>query len=243
MPESGLGERFYRSWQAPEGMVTFQVRLEQSDLFISAETDLRSQAIRALEEARAPLKKYIERDPDFASAMEPCEIQRGAPPLVRRMARAARTCGVGPMAAVAGAIAEDVGRNLLYLSRQIVVENGGDVFALLERPLDLCLYAGPDKPSVPLELPPSPEGAGIATSSAGIGPSISLGAADAAMVAADNAALADACATALANRIKSPRDLRPALEWAVSVKGVNAAAAVCENQTALLGKTLKIGNR
>ena len=234
-------ERFYRGWQAPEGLVTFQVKEAQSDLFIAAERDLADVALTALREARRQVEELGNSFPAFLTSLEPLELPQRAPHLCRRMAKAASLCGVGPMAAVAGAIAEEVALALLPHSSAVIVENGGDIYARVNRPLRLLLYAGKDAPAVPLVVEALPEGAGIATSSATIGPSLSLGAAQAATVLADNAALADACATALANRISRPQDLSTAVEWALSVPGVRAAAAVCAGKTALGGRGMLLG--
>ena len=233
-------ERFYRGWCAPEGLVRFRVCIKESDLLLAARRDLSAEARRELARARGELERYIERDPGFARALAPYRPRGRAPAVARRMARAAAACGVGPMAAVAGALAEEVGRALLSRTPEVIVENGGDVFALLQRPLLLALYAGRQGPLLPVELAAPREGAGVASSSARIGPSLSFGRAELAMVAARDAALADAAATALGNRIRTPRDLAPALRWVLGIEGVLGAAAVCGGRTALAGPALRI---
>ena len=233
-------ERFYRRWTAPAGLATFQVTLRESDLFIAAESDLAREALSALEAVRGELERYIAGHPEFGTSLEPLAVKARAPQVVRRMAKAASLCEVGPMAGVAGAIAEEVGRALLGRTRETIVENGGDIFALLKRPLRVALYAGEEKPLIPVELRPCPDGAGIASSSAAIGPSLSLGKAEVATVIAENAALADAAATALCNRVRTPKDLKEAVKWAVGVAGVTGAAAVFGDETALGGEGFRL---
>lgn len=240
MSDAAWEERFYRRWTAPDGLTAFNVSLKQSDLLIAAERDVSKEAQSVLKAVRKDLEAYLVRDPDFGSALEPYEVGSRAPYVVRVMAGAALLCGVGPMAAVAGAVAEEVGRALLPCTDEVVVENGGDVFARLRRPLNFGLYSGEANPILRIELPSSPEGIGVASSSARIGPSLSLGDADVATVVASSAALADACATAFCNRIHSPRDLKQAVDWALGVDGVKGAVAVCGGETALGGEAIRL---
>ena len=67
---------------------------------------------------------------------------------------------------------------------------------------------------------------GICTSSATVGHSLSLGAADAAVILANSAALADAVATRVGNRIQQKGDIPAALELAQSIPGVTGALVV-----------------
>jgi len=141
------------------------------------------------------------------------------------MADAARLCGVGPMAAVAGAIAEFVGRELLEFSPEIIVENGGDIFVKSLRQRTIGIYAGgsPLTGRLGLQIEPEDTPLGICTSSGTVGHSLSFGRADAAIVLADSATLADAAATAIGNRVSEPADIEKGIEFAQSIgqlKGV-----------------------
>ncbi len=171
---------------------------------------LEALAYQALGEARSDIEHHIERDGEFARTLAPYQVEDTDAPIVRSMASASASCGVGPMASVAGAIAEYVGRALLTESRSVIVENGGDVFLALSRPATLHLYAGEDSPftdRVRLQVPNSARGLGVCTSSGQIGPSLSFGSADAVVAVAKNCAYADASATAIANRVHSPEDV------------------------------------
>jgi ApbE superfamily uncharacterized protein (UPF0280 family) len=203
-------ERFYRSLAAPEGLESFEVRIRESDLLVFAERRLEELAYRALAQARGEIERHIERQGEFARALEPCEVAEGAPGIVRAMADSGLVWSVGPMAAVAGAIAERVGRTLLGESGSVIVENGGDVFLSLPRRATLRLYAGEGSPftdRIVFEVPESPRGLGVCTSSGTVGPSLSFGCADAVVTVADSCSEADAAATAIANRVKSPSDV------------------------------------
>ncbi len=215
--------RFYRRQMRAEGLVSFQVRVGESDLFIWAERDLSREALESLLEHRARLEEFIARQPLFAETFRPCVVPGDAPEIVRRMAEAAGRAGVGPMAAVAGAIAEAVGSDLLPHSPELMVENGGDIFLSSRKERRIGLFAGESPFSGRLALvvgPTPPEGMGICTSSATVGPSYSAGVADAAVVVAESASLADAAATALGNRVKRVDDVEEALARVAALKGV-----------------------
>jgi ApbE superfamily uncharacterized protein (UPF0280 family) len=220
-------ERSYRRWIETD-LRTFEVRIAESDLLISAERPLRELAERALRLARADLQGHLARDPDFERALVPREPLEGAPLIVRQMAEAARACGVGPMAAVAGAVAQAVGEALLAHSEQVIVENGGDIFLYTARPRTAAIYAGssPLSGKLALKLTRLNQPLGVCTSSGTVGPSLSFGKADAAIVLAESAALADAAATALGNRVKTAADIEPALELVSHIPGIYGLAAV-----------------
>jgi len=220
-------ERTYRRWVESD-LRTFGVHIAQSDLLISAERPLPELAERALRLARARLQAYLLRDPEFEKALRPRDALDGAPHIVLAMADAARACGVGPMAAVAGAVADSVGEALLAESRQVIVENGGDVFLHTARPRVAAVYAGESPLSGKLGLRVSrlDQRLGLCTSSGTVGPSLSFGKADAAIVLAGSAALADAAATALGNRVKTAADIEPALEAVRQIPGIYGLAAI-----------------
>ncbi len=225
-------DRFYRRWMHAADLVSFGVRVRESDLMILADRALEDEALDALREVRSHIESYIARDPAFASALEPCEVARDAPGVIHDMAMAGRRWGVGPMAAVAGAVAGHVGRRLLDRVENVIVENGGDVFVRLHRPVTFRLYAGegsPFKDRVGFTLHAS-EGLGVCTSSGVVGPSLSFGRADAVVAIGPDATDADAAATALANRVKRPSD-------------VDAVVASVKDHGGLTGIVACMGNR
>ena len=206
--------RFYREWVNAGRFQTFTVAIRETDLQIRAKRKLVSQAAALAEKARKEIEDYIRARPEFLTSLAPLPIPHDLSGLPFEMMRAATEYDVGPMAAVAGAIAEAVGRGLLRYSDEIIVENGGDIFMLLNRPAVMALYSGPDSPFtrrllIEVDAPAQP--VGVATSSGTIGHSLSFGKADAVVTLAGSAALADAAATALCNRIKQPQDIEPVL--------------------------------
>lgn len=162
-------------------------------------------AVADITERNRELLGYIAGHPDFLHALEPVPVGRNAPPIVRAMARAARRAGVGPMAAVAGAIAESALRAMMAVGAvHALVDNGGDIAMILAEPVTVGVFAG-DSPirDLALRFAPGPRVVSVCTSSGTVGHSLSFGCADAATVIAGDATLADAVATALGNSVRS----------------------------------------
>jgi ApbE superfamily uncharacterized protein (UPF0280 family) len=159
---------------------------------------------RTIAAVREDIETYITGQPRFLSALEPLPIDMGAPRVVRRMAAAAALAGIGPMAAVSGAIAQETVETLVEAgASHVVVDNGGDVVLRIDRPVTIGIFTGPAEiRDLALRFEPRPGIFSICTSSGSVGHSLSLGRADAATVIADNGCLADAMATALGNRVR-----------------------------------------
>ena len=231
--------RTYRTRMFREGLVGFQVTVKETDLMILAERDLTAEVRDLVFQERRQLETYIQQHPEFLTTLTPWPSDPFAPPVVRDMIEAGAKAGVGPMAAVAGALAARVGQGLLPFSGEVIVENGGDIFLHLTRPATVSLYAGrsPLSYRVGLRITPDPQPAwGVCTSSGTVGHSLSLGRADAACVVAPDAALADACATALGNRVASASDIDAALKWLEDIPGVTGAVIIVGERLGAWGK-------
>lgn len=216
-------ERAYRRWVRNEDLVTFEVIEGETDLLISASRNIENEARRSILNYRKDLEVYIRSDNAFFTSLEPVEIRKDAPEIVVAMADAAARCGVGPMAAVAGAVAEFVGRDLLLMSNQIIIENGGDVFIRSDRKRLMGIYAGEKSPftgKLALEISPSGKGIGVCASSGTVSHSLSFGKADAALIISDSTALADAAATASGNAVRTAADIEKAIDLVKAIDGV-----------------------
>ncbi|QJA06964.1 UPF0280 family protein [Thermosulfurimonas marina] len=237
--------RHYRTWFRPEGdLCAFRVVYRETDLAVLAERDLSLEVLQLVQEIRAPLEEYLKEHPEFLSSLKPLPEDPGAPEIVKRMLAAGRAVGVGPMAAVAGAIAEAVGRRLLAegLTRKVVVENGGDIFLALGRAATVALYAG-DSPlsgKVGLRIAPDFQPCGVCTSSGKIGHSLSLGQAEAVTVIAPEAALADAAATALGNLAKGKKSLRRILSAARDLPGLLGVVCILGKDLGAVGPAVEL---
>lgn len=197
------------------------------------------QAERLLLEARGQVEGYGKNRPEFLFSHSPLRMDELSPPIPRRMIVAGLEAGVGPMAAVAGAIAGYVGEGLLEAGcNEVVVENGGDIYLATKRPLVVGIYAGssPLSARLAISLDPQEMPLGVATSSGTVGHSWSYGVADAACIVAKDPALADALATALGNRVVDEENLEEALDWALGIKGAIGALVIVGRKLAVKGK-------
>jgi ApbE superfamily uncharacterized protein (UPF0280 family) len=228
----------YRHWVKDKSLVGFNVVVKETDLYIRAASDLKRKAHRLVLKYRGLLESYIERHPAFLTSLEPLAVGSDAPRIVTEMAEAANKVGVGPMAAVAGAIAEFVGKELLESSPEVIVENGGDIYLKSSTDRIIGIYAGksPLTGKVGLEVRGKDTPIGICTSSGTVGHSLSYGKADAVIVLSRSTALADAAATAIGNIIKSADDIHRGIELAISIKGLNGIIIIKDDRIGLWGK-------
>jgi len=218
--------RTYRRWAKDNSLISFEVIERETDLLISAEKNLEGRSRESLLKYRGHIEEYVSRFEDFRSSLTPITIAEDAYLIIKSMGESSGMAGVGPMASVAGAISEFVGRDLLAYSGEVIVENGGDIFLRALKKKVMGVYAGEDSPftgKLALEIPPAPDGLGICTSSGTVSHSLSFGRADASLIIADSAPLADAVATAAGNTVKSPSDVEECINFARSIKGVRGA--------------------
>jgi ApbE superfamily uncharacterized protein (UPF0280 family) len=230
--------RFYRHWIKDDDLVSFELTVKQTDLYIRSRRNLKDKALDSVLKHRDSLESYIARHPIFLTTLQPYQAEAGAPAIVREMARVSQLTGVGPMAAVAGAIAEAIGRDLLALSPDIIVENGGDIFLKISKKRLVGIYAGQSSfaKKIALEIMPGETPLGICTSSGTVGHSLSLGSADAVVVLSPSTALADAAATALCNIIKAADDIPQAIEKAQSIEGLRGLVIIVGDKMGVWGK-------
>ncbi|HPH11229.1 MAG TPA: UPF0280 family protein [Thermotogota bacterium] len=229
-------ERMYRSRMIAEGLTAFRVVIEETDLMVFANDDYGQYVTERVRFYRDQLKAI--RNPLFFSSLVPIEDDPAFPPMVRHMIRAAQACGVGPMAAVAGAISEYVGRDLLKLSNEVIIENGGDIFLRTHKARTIGIYAGDSPLSNRLSLFVLPEETplGICTSSGTMGHSLSFGKADAVVALSEDTLLADAAATAIANRVRSKDDIESEIETAQKIRGILGLAIIIGKHLGLWGQ-------
>ena len=188
---------------------------------------------------RRILDDYIDCHPAFRVSFEPIELLDGAPEVAQRMARAARLVGVGPMAAVAGAMAQCAAEAALMAGAgEVIVENGGDIYLKAAEPVIIALNAGTAKLSNRLgfSLQPSDTPISICSSSGQMGHSTSLGKCDLATVVAKDAALADAAATQAANLVNSEEDVNSALQRIAAIEGIDGVVIVKNDRVGLAGQ-------
>jgi ApbE superfamily uncharacterized protein (UPF0280 family) len=230
-------KRSYRRLATLDRLVSFQVTVQETDLMVQAEDDLADLCREEVLTQRGYIEHYIQRFPEFRTTLRPWNRDDPAPEIVRKMVAAGKCADVGPMAAVAGAMAETIGRFLRRHSNEVIVENGGDIFLSLKGRVTIGLYAGrsPLSMRIGLQLNPGREPLAVCTSSGTIGHSLSHGHADAVCIVARQCALADAAATAVANRVSSVDAIPEAIRFARTVEGVEGVVVVCGEQMGLWG--------
>lgn len=210
-----INSEVYRGLIRECDLISSRVLVKQTDLMVSGFKDLTKEATALVHHYRRQIEEYIDNNPHFTRALFPVKPDPFAPKIIVSMIEAASKAGVGPMAAVAGAIAENVGSDLLSLSRDIIVENGGDVFIRSQRKREILLLAESSNffgQKVAIKAWPEP--LGVCTSSGRLGHSLSFGKADAVMVVDNSAVMADAMATGIANQIKKESDIKIGIRMA-----------------------------
>ncbi len=196
---------------------------ESNCTIISDKESAIEKATSSIKYHRRQLEKYIKEHPQFFYSLEPVPVDN-APKVVMLMAEASEKANVGPMAAVAGVLADLAVEEMIHAGCKVaVVENGGEVSAISNQPVDIALAAGdsPLSKEIGFRLKKFP--VGVATSSGLYSHALSFGDAEAVTVFAVNAGVADAAATAVANLIKGDDVrgvIRQGIDRALSINGV-----------------------
>jgi ApbE superfamily uncharacterized protein (UPF0280 family) len=237
MKEDIYQPRTYRHWIDGTDLVPFAVTIKETDLYIRATADLHRKASRIVHKYRYQIEGYIKRSPRFQSSLEPIPMPEYAPDIIKEMIKAGNAAGVGPMASVAGAIAEYVGRELLTYSPEIIVENGGDIYLKTSKNRFVGIFAG-DSPlsgKLGIEVDATDTPLGVCASSGTVGHSLSYGKADAVIVLSESTALADAAATAVGNRVKKTIDIDNAIEFGKTITGLRGLIIIKGDKTGVWG--------
>ena len=231
-------KRAYRDLIKTGGLKSFGVSVKETDLWICADRLLEGQAREQVFKVRGYIESYITMHPRFLKTLVPWIVDGPAPLIVRDMAEAGHRAGVGPMAAVAGAVAESVGIELLTYSNEIIVENGGDIFMKLNRPVTYSIFAGKSPLSMRfgIRLDSTGTSLGVCTSSATIGHSYSAGKADAVCVVSNSCAIADAAATAICNQVSSEKEIQQAIDFGKRIDGVSAIVVIAGEKVGIWGE-------
>lgn len=233
-------ERSYRSRFSNDGRRWFCVKFLESDLWIGVDSgsyhaSMEDKVYAFLVDLRRQMDAYLLMDPQYKTALTPYEAGLEAPTILKEMSRVSHKTGIGPMSAVAGAVAKKVAEFLG--TKEVIVENGGDIYAQAASDIDISVFAGqsPLSEKVGLHIPAASFPLGICTSSGTVGPSLSLGRADAMMIVCQDVLLADSYATAYANRIQSVNDLQPVIESIQNIPEILGALAVKDDKLAVCG--------
>lgn len=215
-------ERTYRNAVRTDDLVQFKVIVKETDLLIRAKKDLSRETKESVLKYRNQLETYIAMNPTFEKSLIPIEEVPHVPKIIEEMIRTSRLARVGPMAAVAGAMAQSVSEDLLKFSDEVIIENGGDIYLATSMERIVGIYAGASPLSMKVGIVIKPEDSpiGVCTSSGTVGPSFSFGKADAVCILSKSSALADAAATAVGNVVREKKDIERGLERGQEIEGV-----------------------
>jgi ApbE superfamily uncharacterized protein (UPF0280 family) len=207
----------------PRDLREFRLEYKQTRINVHSDRDLKEETVEFLEDTYNELERYCQREPLFLVSYDPVKIDGNAPKVVKIMAHAGEAASVGPMAAVAGMFAEQVGSFLLEKgATEVIAENGGDVFLKISEERVVGVYAGNSKFSrrIGFRVKPDETPLAVCTSSSSVGHSISLGDSDAVSVVAKSCPLADAAATSIGNQVKGSNGIERGLRKAREIKGI-----------------------
>ncbi|MBU0711858.1 UPF0280 family protein [bacterium] len=230
-------ERIYRNSVKSNDLTGFQVMVMETDLYISAERDLSTEALVSVHKYRMQIQQYISENPEFQTTLKPYKVNNKAPQIIKEMASASSSAGVGPFASVAGALAEYVANDLLIYSDQIIIENGGDIYIKSNKNRLIGIYAGPSTLSnkLAIEINADETPLGVCTSSGTFGHSFSFGRADAVVIISKSTLIADAVATAVCNLIQNQSDIKKGIEFVKIIKAVYGVIIIKDAKIGIWG--------
>ncbi len=230
-------ERFYRSDNKLERWNSFILRNETTDLFIKSAEDLTAIGLKIINKLRNEIRDHISRQLEFQTSYSPVEKLTDTPDIIKLMYLASERTGTGPFASVAGAIAQMTGIELMNYTKEIIIENGGDIWMSLIEPAVVQIHSDNAEFDGKTGLLISPEETpcGICTTSGKVGPSFSFGKADSATIIGKCAATADAAATLAGNIVKDENDITKALNNATEVESVTGAVIIIKNKMGIQG--------
>ncbi len=244
----GYGPRIYREAMGGGRFASIIVSVGQTDLWIGIDAgsfgdldagELEGVTIREIESLQETIRAYEETHGGFIASLVPVPSDDGAPDVVRQLIEAGRTAGIGPMGAVAGTFSELIGRKLqdTFPIREIVVENGGDIYLDIEEDLQLRIFAGssPLSDKLGVLIPAGESPLGVCTSAGTVGPSLSFGTADAVMIAHRSTAQADAYATAFGNEVHSTGDVDGVIGRIREIDAVVSAVIIKDDKAGICG--------
>ena len=237
--------RTYREHFREGRWTNFIVKYKDSDLWIgvdkaSYQPEMPQFCNNLLQELRKAMETYLHKDPCYLTSLVPYKAKPDAPEIFQKMSEVSRQTHIGPMSAVAGAVAEHMVRSLKgeFGIKEAIVENGGDIYADIIEDMDVSVFTGnsPLSEKVGLHITASQAPLGICTSSGTVGPSLSFGKADAVMIICQDVLLADSYATAFANFVRKAEDINPVLERIGKIKEIIAALLIKDDKMGVIGK-------
>jgi ApbE superfamily uncharacterized protein (UPF0280 family) len=199
-------------------------RLKESDCTVISDKPQGIETAKSsIQRNRKLLENYVKKHQQFLFSLDPIEV-KDAPKVATLMAEASRKADVGPMAAVAGVLADLAVKDMIADGCKVaVVENGGEVYAVSNQPIDIGFAAGDEPLSREMGFRLKQFPLGVATSSGRFSHAFSFGDADAVTIFGVDAGLADAAATAVANTVTGDdieSVIKASIDKALKIEGV-----------------------
>ncbi len=238
-------DRVYRQRFRNDRWQSFVVQHKETDVWIGVDkpsfcVEMPEFAMQFVQALRNEMDEYLHQDPQYTLSLVPYDAQNHAPQMAKQMSEISHKTGVGPMAAVAGAFATYIAEALKkqFAIDEIIVENGGDIYADIKQNMDVAIFAGesPLSEKIGLCIDAKKSPLGICTSSGTVGPSLSFGKADAVMIICKDAMLADAYATAFANQVNRVDDIARLTDEIGKHKDILAALLVKDDKMGVVGE-------
>lgn len=237
--------RTYREHFREGRWTSFVVKCKESDLWIGVDKtsyrpEMPEYSNTLIVELRDTMEKYLQKDPCYLTSLVPYDAKPDAPAIFTQMSEISRRTNIGPMSAVAGAVALYIANALKrhFGVKEVIIENGGDIYADILEDIDVSVFAGasPLSEKVGLHINASQAPLGICTSSSTVGPSLSFGKADAVMIICKDVLLADSYATAFANFVRKAEDINPVLEKIGKIEDIISAVLIKDDKMGAVGK-------
>ncbi|HPU29154.1 MAG TPA: UPF0280 family protein [Syntrophorhabdaceae bacterium] len=230
-------ERFYRQVSRPHDLICYEVIHKETDILCCTKKDISQHIKERLIHYRYQLDEYIKLRPEFKDSFIPISYDKYAPPIVKKMIEASSIIGVGPLACVAGAIAEFIGNDISSLTDEFILENGGDIYLKTKKQRKILIYAkdSPFSKKIALNIKPSEKAYGICTSSGTVGHSLSFGKTDAVCVIGESSLFCDGLATYIGNIVKKRDDISNAIEKAKTFKEIKGILIIMKDHLGVWG--------
>ncbi|MDW8033776.1 MAG: hypothetical protein RMI79_02315 [Nitrososphaerota archaeon] len=215
-----------------KGLFYLRTTYREADLLIASESiSIINTGFSKFIEERDSIQSFLDKHPEFVYSLEPLDFKEDLPPAIALSVKCSRKAGVGPMASLPGALADLALESMLCNNAEnAIVENGGEISMKLNRRAIVGVYTGKEL-NFGIILDNPFEKIGISTSSSSVSHTFSFGEADAAVVIAENAALADAVSTRIGNLVKSgcSESMKEAVKLACSINGVRGCVIYSNN--------------
>jgi len=192
-------------------LIKEQFQLKETIITITAENNYYIEiAKKEIQRSRKEIEGFIQKNSFFIDTLKPYTSHEEDPEIIKKMCKSSKKLNVGPMATVAGVIAEYAVKAMISKgSKHAIVDNGGDIAIFSNKPVNIGIYTGNQSTNnFSFKISPKSEIIGVCTSSANVGPSLSFGNTDAVTVISHDVAIADAAATALGNYVNVGHDIR-----------------------------------